>query len=87
MQCLEFAYDSMGVMLDFGLALVEYFLSVFPSLLFGMVMYALFHCMWEVCELLLHFDLTRITVKRLHGTQKRLWTFKQGETDTDYGDF
>ena len=37
----------------FDLALVQYFLTMFPSLHFGVVMYVLCHYMLEVCDLLL----------------------------------
>ncbi|EGW10137.1 hypothetical protein I79_024307 [Cricetulus griseus] len=63
MQSLEFTQ------LIFGLSLIPYFLIMFP---FGMVMYILCHCILEVCDLLFHFDLTGVTVKRLHESQKRL---------------
>ena len=43
MQCLEFA--------GFGCALDQYFLTVCPSIPFGMVMHILCQCMLEVCGL------------------------------------
>ena len=46
-QSLEFAQ------LVLGFALVQYFISVLPSLTFGIVMYIMCHCMLEVCDLLL----------------------------------
>ena len=56
------------------LALVQYFLTMPPSLPFGKVMYILCHCMVEVCSLL--FDFTRgynedsaLIVRRDHGPQ------------------
>ena len=39
-------------------ALVQYFLTVCPSLYFGMVMYTLHHCMFKVCDLLSDFKFT-----------------------------
>ena len=52
MQSLEF------VQLVFGLALVQYFLTMPPSLCFGMVMYILCHYMLEVCDLFFDFYFT-----------------------------
>ena len=46
MKSLDFAQ------LVFGLALVQYFLTVIPSLHFGIVIYILCHSMLEVCHLL-----------------------------------
>ena len=40
----------------FGLALVQYFLTMLPSLCFGMVMYILCHYMLEVYDLLLDLE-------------------------------
>lgn len=51
MQSLEFAQ------LVFGLTLVQYFLTMFPFLHFGVVMYILCHYMLQVCDL---FDLDLI---------------------------
>ena len=51
-QSLEFAQ------LVFGLALVQYFLTMLPSLCFGVVTYILGHFMLEVCDLLFYFDFT-----------------------------
>ena len=52
MQSLEFAQ------LAFGLVVVQYFLTVLPSLCFGMVMYILCHYMLEVCDLLFDCNFT-----------------------------
>ena len=52
MQSLEFA------LIVLGLALVQYFLTMLPSLCFRMVMYILCHYMLEVCDLLFDFDFT-----------------------------
>lgn len=52
MQSLEF------VQLVFGLVVVQYFLTVFPSLCFGMAMYILCHYMLEVCALLFDCNFT-----------------------------
>lgn len=52
-QILEF------VQLASRLALVQYFLTMLPSLSFGMVMYILCHCMFKVCDLLFDFDVCR----------------------------
>lgn len=49
---LEFA------LLVFCLALVWYFLIMFPFLPFGMAMYALCHCLLEACGLLFYFYFT-----------------------------
>ena len=40
----------------FGLGMVQYFLTVFLSLHFGVVMYILCHDMLKVCDLLFDFD-------------------------------
>ena len=45
MQSMEFAQ------LGFGLALVQYFLTVLPFIYFEMVMYILCHYILEVCDL------------------------------------
>lgn len=58
MQSLEF------VQLIFSLTLVQYFLTMPPSLCFGMVMNILCHYMLEVCDL--YFGFIGDTVKRLH---------------------
>ena len=55
--------------LGFGLALVQYFLTMLPL---GMVMYVLCYCMLEVCNLLFHFYFRRVRV--CHESQKRLWS-------------
>ena len=52
LQSLEFAQ------LVFGLVLVQYFLTVFPSLHFGMVMYILCHHVLKGRDLLFDFDFT-----------------------------
>ena len=60
MESLEFAQ------LVCSLALVQYFLTMLPSLHFGMVMYILCHYMLEVCDLLFDLDFHRgITGKKL----------------------
>lgn len=56
--------------LVFGLALVQYFLTVFPFLPFGMVMDILCHCRLEVCDLLFHFDFTGVIVRDDHEYQR-----------------
>lgn len=55
---------------EFGVCPVGFqsFLSMFPFLPFGMVIYILL----EVCDLLFYFEFTEITAKRLHESQKRL---------------
>ena len=53
-QNLQFA------LLGSGIALVQYFLTMLPFLLCGMVMYILCHCMLEVCDLLFYFDFTGV---------------------------
>ena len=53
MQSLEFAQ------LVFSLALVQYVLTILPSLCFRMKMYILCHYMLEVCDLLFDFDFYR----------------------------
>ena len=65
MQSLEFAQ------LVFGLALVQYFLTMLPSLHFRMVMDTLCHFWLDVCDLTFNFIL-QIRVKRLRDSQKRL---------------
>ena len=65
-QSLEFAQ------MVFGLPLVQYFLSMLPSLHFGMVLYILCHYMLEVCDLLFYFDFQVIIIKTLLGSLKRL---------------
>ena len=40
------------ILLVFGLACVQYFCTMLPFLPSGMVMYSLFDCMLEVCDLL-----------------------------------
>ena len=49
MQSLEFPQ------LAFGLAVVQYFLTMFQSLCFGMVMYILCHYVLEIYDLLFGF--------------------------------
>jgi hypothetical protein len=49
MQNLKFA------LLGFGLALVQFFLTISLFLPSGMIMYILCHCMLEVCDLLFAF--------------------------------
>jgi hypothetical protein len=58
----------------FGLALVQYFLTMLSFLPFRMVMGILCHCILEVCDLLFNFDFTEVTVNRLIEFQKRFWT-------------
>ena len=70
MPSLEFAQ------LSFGLALVQYFLTMLPSLHFGIVVPILCHYILEVCNLFLVLILPGISVKEVHESQKRLWTFK-----------
>lgn len=65
MQSLEFSQ------LGFGLALVQYFLTMLPSLCFGMVMYihiSYVGSMWSAFILIVQ----GIAIKRLHESQKRL---------------
>lgn len=47
---LEFA------LLVFSIALVKYFLTMFPFTTFGMVICILCHYILELCDLLFHFD-------------------------------
>ena len=57
--------------MGFCLALAQYFLTVLPSLCFGIVMDILRYDVLEVCDLLLYLDLYGITVKGVHESQKR----------------
>ena len=43
---------------------------------FGMIIYSLGHCMFEVCDLLLILILERVTVKRLPRVSKEPSTFR-----------
>ena len=52
MQSLEFPQ------LAFGLAVVHYFLTMFQSLCFGIVMYILCHYVLEICNLIFDFNFT-----------------------------
>ena len=62
----------------FDLAFVRCFLIMLPSLHFRIVIYILCHYMLHVCDLLFDFVLWESAVKKLHDSQKRLWTFKNG---------
>ena len=66
MQILKFAQ------LFFGLALVQNFLTMVPFLHFRMRMYILWLSMFKVCDL--SFDFVGDYIKRLHESQKGLWT-------------
>jgi hypothetical protein len=52
-ESLEFAQ------LVFGLVLIQCFLAMLSSLCFGIVMYTLWHDVFEVCDLLFDFDFYR----------------------------
>lgn len=64
MQSLEFA------LLGFGLALVQYVLTIFPFLPLRMEILILCHCLLEVRDL--HFDFVLQGVTDCHESQKRL---------------
>ena len=69
----------------FGLALVEYFLTVFSSLCFEMVMYML-----EVCDLIFDFDFTGDDSEEIAWLSEETLNFgllNIVETVIDYGDF
>jgi hypothetical protein len=53
MQSFEFAQ------LIFGLAWVQYFLTMLPFLPFRIVMYILYHCVLKVHDLLLYMEFIR----------------------------
>ena len=55
MEMLSLEFDQ----LVFGLSLVQCFLTMFPSLWFGLVMHFLCHYMLEVCDLFFDFDFYR----------------------------
>ena len=67
-QSLEF------VQLSFSLGLVQDFITVFPPPFWDCHVYSVPLCVLEVHDLLFDSD---FTVKRLHESQKRLWTFKE----------
>ena len=51
------SYTELGIFpAGFWCCLFQYFLSMFPHLSFGMLMYIRCHCMLEVCDLLFDFD-------------------------------
>lgn len=66
-QGLEFA------LLDFRIALVQYFLRVSLVLLYGMVTYILCLGVLEVCNCFL--ILQEVTLKRLPQISENIWTF------------
>ena len=58
------------VQVVFSLALIQYFLIVFPFLPFEMVMYILCHYVFELCNLFYHFNFIEVMVKRLFSLER-----------------
>lgn len=84
LQSLEFAQQV------FGLALVQYFLTMFPFPHFRMVMYILCHYMLEVCNLLYYFDFTGDYISEISQVSEETLNFgslNRVGTVKDYRDF
>ena len=64
-------------LLVFSLTLVQYFLTGFPFLPFGMVMYpcAIVYVKYVICVLILFYR--GLQLRDCHKSQKKLWIFKQ----------
>ena len=81
-ECFVIRHENaeLGVaLLVFVLALVHYFLTVFPFSPSAIVKYILCHCILEVCDLF-HFDFTGLDIKEIVmrlGRDFELWSFKQ----------
>lgn len=76
-----------SALLVFHFALVQSFLMVLPFLPFGKIMYILWHCMLEVCDLLFKFWFYRESQLRdCRESWNRLWTLKVPRWK-DYEDF
>lgn len=59
----------------FSFSLVQYVLTMSPSLTFWMVIYILCYCMLKACNLLLILILKEVTIKRLPWVSEDNWDF------------
>ena len=71
----------------FGSCLVQYFLTMFLSLCFGVILYILCHCMLEICDLFLILIFRGLQLRDYMNLRRNFELLYIVETVIDYGDF